>query len=143
MPNYDVTFSLVDGYGRNHTKRFTTVAADPAGAIVNAGAFATALEAVTESRVLAHVVHVRTVVTDTATAGANKDEGVTISVRTLDNEKSNIKIPAPVNAMINPDGTVDVAYADLATFLALFTAGTWLIDDGETVAEVISGALDK
>lgn len=143
MPNFDVTFSLVDGYGRSHSKRFTTVAADVATAITQAGTFATLLMGVTESRVLAHTVQARTVVVDTVTAGANKDEGVTISVRTQDNEKAVIKIPSPLNAMLNTDGSVNLADVNLTAFLASFTSGDWLIDDGEVVTEIISGRLDK
>ena len=142
MPIYPMSVKMVDAYGRPVNKRYDINAADYAAALVEAAAFETVLEAVTEARVLSYDVSSRIIITDTATAGANRDEGITFSVRTADNEKAVVKVPCPVNAQLNTDGTVILADTDIAAFLAHYTGGDILVDDGETVTEVISGRLD-
>jgi hypothetical protein len=143
MAIFPVSFSLVDAYGRPATKRFDVDAVDHAAAMTAAGAFAADLAGITELRILSYVVGERVTYTDTADAGANRDEGVTLSVRTADNEKAVIKVPGPVNAIFNPDGSVDLTDGAVTAFIANYLAGTVLVDDGETVTELISGRLDK
>jgi hypothetical protein len=143
MAIFPVSFALVDAYGRPAPKRFDVNAADHAAAMTAAGALATDLAGITELRILSYVVGERVTYNDTVDAGANRDEGVTLSVRTADNEKAVIKVPGPVNAIFNPDGSVDLTDGAVTAFIANYLAGTVLVDDGETVTELISGRLDK
>jgi hypothetical protein len=50
----------------------------------------------------------------------------------------------PAAGIINPDGSVDIADADLLALIALFeTGGKLRVSDGNYVTAVLSGALDK
>jgi hypothetical protein len=140
---FPVSVSLVDAYGRPATKHFDVNAATHGDAVTAAGALMTDLAGVTELRILSYVIGERVTYTDTVDAGANRDEGVTFSVRTADNEKAVIKVPGPVNAIFNGDGSVDLTDGAVTAFIANYLAGTVLVDDGETVTELISGRLDK
>ena len=87
MPEFLVTYELVDDYNRPARKTFATVAttADFPAAAAAAAALFTDLAVLTELRVLAYSVAQRIVVTDAATAGANRDEGVTLTLLKPDN----------------------------------------------------------
>ena len=143
MAEFGVGYTLEDAYGRVATKRFTVAAADHATAVTEAGNMAVDLAGVSEAQILWYTVQEKTVYSDSADAGANKDEGITLVVRKADNEKAVIKVPAPINAAINPDGTVDLANALVLSFTNNFTSGVFRISDHEVVTEVLSGTLDK
>jgi len=143
MPIFRATFSLVDAYGRNATMRRDIDALDQPTALVAAGDFAADLADLTELRILWYEIAQRQVYTDTVDAGANRDEGATFSVRTEDNEKATIKVPGPINAIFNADGSVDLTHSAVAAFMANYLAGTVLVDDGEVVTEILSGRLDE
>lgn len=143
MASFPVGVAFVDAYGRAATKHFEVSAADHAAAKVVAAALMVDLAGITELRILSYTVAEKVVYTDTVDAGANRDEGVTLSVRTADNEKASIKIPGPVNGIFNADGSVDLTDAAVTAFIANYLSGDVLVDDGETVAELISGRLDK
>jgi hypothetical protein len=143
MPTYGLSVSLVDAYGRSASKRFDIVAATQPDAITLAGGFMADLALITELRILWYDVSERVVYSDSVDTGANRDEGVTFSVRTEDNEKAVIKVPGPINGMFNADGSVDLTDGGVAAFIANYLAGDVLVDDGEVVTELISGRLDK
>ena len=143
MAEFLVTYSLVDAYDRSATKRFTVEAIDHATALTEAGLMAADLADLTELDILWYVVGDKVVYTDTVVAGANRDEGITLSVRKADNEKAVIKVPGPINAVLNPDGTVDMANAAITAFVANFLSGVFRISDHEVVTDALSGKLDK
>lgn len=143
MPSYPCNISLVDAYGRAITKQVEISAADYATALTNASDFMDDLQAITEAEVLYYSVATKVVYSGTLTAGANRDEGATLSVRTTDNEKAVIKIPAPMNAIFNTDGTVNTANALVTALMANYTGAKVLVDDGETVIALLGGKLDK
>ena len=142
MPTYQVSVQMEDAYGRAASKRFDLVAIDQPTAVTQAGAFMDDLAPITELDILSYTVSERVVYTDTVTAGANRDEGVTFSVRTADNEKATVKIPGPTNAILGADGSVNLSDADVAAFIAHYTSGEILVDDGEVVSAFLSGRLD-
>lgn len=143
MAIFPMSVSMVDGYGRPINKRYDLSAADYATALTNAAAFITDLEAISEAAVLWYTVATRVTVSDTATEGGNRDEGLTISVRTADMEKAVIKVPAPINAIFQADGTLDLTNSVFQDFIANYTGGLVLVDDGETVVGYLSGHLDE
>ena len=146
MPAYTVTFSLVDAYNRQTTKEFETVdtIADETEALAAAAALATDLANLTELRILSYAVGQRVVYTDTVTADANVDEGVTFSLRKEDNYKAPLKVPGPLNSIFQPDGSVILTNAAVTAFVANFlTGGDFTFSDGEQATELISGKLDK
>lgn len=142
MPIFPMTVSMVDAYGRSVSKRFDLDETDYAAALSLAGDFIDDLAALTEARILSYTLATKVVYNDVVTAGANRDEGITFSVRTEDNEKAVIKVPAPINSVINSDGTVDLLDSAVAAFAANYLNGQVLVDDGEVVTEFISGRLD-
>lgn len=143
MAVYQCTISMVDAYGRAVSKRVDVSADTHALAVTAAGAFVTDLQALTEAEVLYYSVAERVTFNGSLTAGANRDEGVTFSVRTTDNEKSTIKVPAPKNAIFNTDGSVDTANALVTDFIANYLSAAILVDDGEIVTSLIGGRLDE
>lgn len=146
MPSYMVTYEMVDAYNRRTRKTFHTVdtIADEAAAQAAAAALATDLANLTELDILAYNVSLRTVYTDTVTAGANKDEGVTFVMRKVDNFNDDIKVPGPINSIFDSNGNVDLTDAAVAAFLANFlTGGDFTFSDGEQATQAIRGTLDK
>lgn len=145
MPAYSVMFELIDDYNRKTRKTFETVptTADEAAAQAAAAALATDLGNITEARILAYTVARRTVYTDSVTTGANRDEGAILSLRKEDNYLDAIRVPAPINAIFNADGTVDLANGAVTAFVANFlTGGDFTFSDGEQASELVSGYLE-
>lgn len=136
--------TMVDDYGRSLTKGVETVETVIATAITDIGAYLTALNAVSDAGWQKQDYLAAGVVTQAPAAGANRDTGATIKV-TLDNGKNYaFKIPMPKAAIIEADGSVDVADADVLALIALFeTAGKLRVSDGNYVTAVLSGSLDK
>lgn len=143
MPVYDVSVKLRDAYGRQSVKRYQTDEVDHATAVTAAGLFVNDLAAITEAEILEHTVSLKTIVTDTASAGANLDEGITLSVELSGNKKGTIKVPAPVKSFVNPDGTVDIEDTLVTDFLDNWLVGNFTLSDGDTVSALLSGKLDR
>lgn len=149
MPEYGVYFEMVDAYNRSTSKRFKSAdLADYAAAAASAAALATDLAVVTEARILAYTLSERIPFTDAVTTGANKDEGVTFTLRLPDNTKDDVQVPAPINSIFDANGNVITSPAlpaAVSDFLANFADGTgdWTFSDGEQWSEFVKGVLDK
>ena len=146
MPAFKVMYELVDDYERKFRKTFETVdtIADFDAAVVVAGDLAQDIAGLTEGRILAYTVSQRTVYTDVVTTGANRDEGVTFTLRKEDNQNDSIKMNAPINAIFNLDGTVNLTHAAVTAFIANFlTGGDFTFSDGEQADELLRGKLDE
>jgi len=146
MPEYQVTYEMIDAYNRRTRKTFHTVAtmADETAALAAAAALATDLGNLTELDILAYSVAQRVVYTDTVVAGANKDEGVTFTLRKVDNFNDDIKVPGPINSIFDGNGNVIATDAAVTAFLANFlTGGDFTFSDGEQAQALVKGTLDK
>jgi hypothetical protein len=147
MPVYEVSFELVDAQNRKASKRFETqTLADFAAADTAASALLTDLVAITEGRVLSQIISERTVISDTVTAGANVDEGGTLVVRKEDNRLGVLKVPMPIAAIRNSDGTLDITNALVTAYTDNFKVaptGSFTFSDGELITELVAGRLDK
>lgn len=149
MPIYGLYVEMVDAYNRPTSKRFESVdLADYDTAAAAAGPLLTAIAVLSECRVLASTLSERVPFTDSVTAGANKDEGVTFTLRLPDNKKDNLGLPGPINAIFDANGLVITSPtlpASVTTFLAFFQSGTgdWTFSDGEQWSEYVKGTLDK
>lgn len=148
MPEFSVSFELVDDYNRTGRKTFQTVAAlaDFAAAAAAAAALAVDLAVLTEMRILAYSVSQRIPFTDAVTSGANKDEGVNLTLRKEDNFKDNIRIPAPINAIFDGLGNVlTPTPAAVQDFIDNFftPAGEFAFSDGEQATEFVGGVLEQ
>lgn len=146
MPTYTVRYEMVDAYNRRTSKTFETVStmADETAALAAAAGLATDLANLTELDILAYNVSQRIVYTDSVTAGANKDEGVTFVLRKVDNYNDDIKVPGPINSIFDANGNADLADAAVSAFLSNFlSGGDFTFSDGEQATEAIKGTLDK
>lgn len=146
MPQFSVSFDMVDAYGRTARKVYETSAtmADFDAASAAAAALATDLAAITEAEILSYTVASRSIYNDTVTTGGNRDEGVTLVLRKEDNFKGILKVPAPINAIFDSQGNVDITNAAVTAFVSNFLTGAdFVFSDGEQASALISGKLDK
>lgn len=149
MPVFGLYVEMVDAYNRPTSKRWESAnLADYATAAASAAALLTDLAVLTEARILASTLSERIPFTDAVTAGANKDEGVTFTLRLPDNKKDNLSVPAPINAIFDDNGfviTSPAVPAAVTDFLANFEdgSGDWTFSDGEQWTEFVKGTLDK
>jgi hypothetical protein len=144
--SFIVSFQMVDAYERPVSKSFETdsTVTDYTEALAAAADLATDLGNISEARILSYTVTGRVVYTDTVVSGANKDEGCTLVLRKSDNYKDILKIPAPINAIFDTDGTVLLANAAVTAYVSHFlTSGGFVFSDGEQGVELVSGRLDK
>lgn len=143
--------TLEDAYGRQSTKRYESEdisGVDLGAELLTFQGFVTTLLAalanLSEADVLAYNMGTRVTYTDTVDAGANLDEGITLSVRKLDNYKGILKVPAPVNSVVNADGTVDITDALVTAYYNHFlVTGGFTLSDGENAQALLSGRLDR
>ncbi|MEE9365785.1 MAG: hypothetical protein V3W44_03765 [Dehalococcoidales bacterium] len=148
MPEYNVGVELVDDYGRNRSMKFQTISsmATHVAAVTAVAGLIVDLEALSELRVVAYTVALRTIESDTVTSGANKDEGITLSIRKEDGFKAVLKVPGPLNSVINADGSVDITDALVTNYYNNFetAGGEFTLSDGEQAESggLISGRLD-
>lgn len=143
MAKFGLRVSFEDAFTRRGSKRFELEALDFPTALINADAFVVSLAAAMGADILVYCVSDDVLFTDSVTAGANLDEGITISVDLGGGKRAALKIPTPEGAYINTDGTVDMANALITAVEAHYTAGKVLISDGETVLDFLSGKLDR
>lgn len=148
MPEFVVRYEMIDDYNRPTSKTFPTTSdtADFAAAAAAAAALATDLAVLSEARILAYTISQRIVFTDAATSGANRDEGVVLSLRKPDNKRDDIRIPAPINAIFDENGNVITPLpAAVDDFLDNFADGTgdFTFSDGEQFTEFVTGYLES
>lgn len=143
-----VSIQMRDSMGRTTTRVYgLTEAATVGTAETDAAALAALLDATSELGINKVTLLWDCDVAATApTAGSNVDEGGTISgwVETY-KKKASLKIPAPIAASRNADGTLLLSQADLAAFIAEFivTTGSATVSDGDTFESYIKGVVDK
>ncbi len=151
MTVFTLNITLEDAYGRTSRKMLRTE--DISGADVGAEylvaqgfvtTLLTALGNLTEANILYYNLGREVTYSDTVDAGANVDEGLTCLARKTNNKIVVLKIPAPVNSVFNPDGTLDITDALVTAYMNHFiaTAG-FTISDGENITALVSGRLDK
>ena len=143
-----MSIKLVDDYERYTTKRYELKTADPAQAVTDALVVAPLLAAATDCGLVSCTVLIEAGITPTTpTANANLDAGATIQGRLAGTagKFASTKIPAPLAAYIEPDGTIDLTNATLKAFLDKWIPATdlLLISDGEGVTEWLKGTLDR
>jgi len=146
MPKFNVTFELVDAYGRSARKSYETTEsmADFSAAATAAAALAADLAGITEAEVLSYVISHRSTYSDSVTVGANRDEGATLVLRKEDNFKGVLRVPAPINAIFDAQGNVDITNSAVTNFVANFLSGAdFVFSDGEQATAILSGKLDK
>lgn len=144
MPAYDLSLTLYDAYHTKPTTRsFKIFAADFAAAQTAVEAFVPDYQAVTELWITESRLTDTETYTGVVGARANKDEGMTLSVRLVnENKKAIVQVPGPIAGIRNSDGTIDLTEAVMTAFMAHYTDGTILVSDGEEVEAFLGGKLD-
>lgn len=148
---FQMSIQFEDAYGRIGSKRVETeviTGADVGAEFLEARGTAVTLiaafEALSEAQVLSWSLGEKVVASDSVVAGANLDEGITLVLRKLDNAKGIIKVPAPLNSVLNADGTVDILDALVTAYTDHFeVGGGFTFSDGENQDALLSGRLDR
>jgi hypothetical protein len=141
-----LTFTLIDDYGRTTTKRYGTSVATVALAQTAADALLVDMALVSD---LGHVkidaiFPLAVTVPVAAGSGSNVDVGATLHTILESDKGYALKIPAIKATLLNADGSVDIADAAITDFVANFQTGlTMTVSDGEQIATIRSGELDK
>jgi len=140
----DYSVSLVDGYNRYASKRWEGLATVLATAVTNASGLLADFLAVTDLGTTMETFTSQVATSNAATAGANVDAGATLHCR-LDNGKAYaLKIPAIKPALVNPDGSIDIAAAAITDFVANFeTGGQYRVSEGNYITAILYGELDR
>ena len=139
--------TLADAYGRTtHRVYEMDTIVLLADYIIAAGAFKTALAAVTDLQLVRCDLVLPGIVEGFAvTAGANVDVGATFSgyIQDGDGKKASMKLPGIKASLVDADGSVDITGA-IATWLGEFEDGEdFMLSDGEQIDAWIKGTLDR
>ncbi len=143
MADFAMALTYVDAFQRRGTKRYELSALDFTAALARAATLATALGNLMEGDILKYTVGQEVPYTDTVVAGANRDEGITISADLGAGKTASIKVPTPAKSVVNADGTIDLTDALITAFETEFLSGEVLVSDGEVVLDFLTGKLDK
>lgn len=145
---YTVQITYVDAYGRTGKKSIEVLGATLNEVKDNAMALVGAFENITDGGVQsARITVPLNVAQGTPGAGCNRDEGITFACLLAGGEgkRGSIKIPAPKTSYLDAYGNVDLAAAEVAAFLDMFTGAIIIatISDGDYVSLVTKGTLDR
>lgn len=137
--------TLIDTMGREITKRIET----------NQTTLALAQGAITDYLIdLAAVTDLASIGSSYSSLGAgdtfagaassNVDTGATFKVLTGTGKKAAHHIPGFAQTLAGGDGSIDVTQNEVVAYFANFlTGGSLRLSDGEYVAQVLSGKMDK
>lgn len=144
-----VTYLLRDSFGREQKRSYEnrTPGAPAGGEVV---ALANALAAITRLGVETATVSYQEDISAAATVAANeasRQNDARLEVKRSGGGTYTFNLPHPKPALVNADGTLDIANAAFTTWVELFddglgiggVAGDWFISDGDEVAEGVGG----
>jgi len=144
------TVQLIDADKRTTVRRFMLGSvADEAAAKTQVAAFVTLLKAVTLCGVTKATILLPVTISPTAgAAGSNVDAGATVTGWVTEYvKKATVKFPDPDATARKGDGSIDLADAGVAAFLAQFvtTDNKCYVSDGEKIIDSgwIKGKLDR
>jgi hypothetical protein len=143
--SFEVTFVLLDAYGRTTRRTYGSTRTTIADAASDATSMVGLITAISGCAVSKYYISQVVVVSNPAAdALANLDAGATLHCRMNNGKMVGMKIPAFPDGILNPDGTVDIADSDVAAFVAAFaTGGYWRVSEGNYIEAIISGELDR
>lgn len=140
----DVTFTLVDDYSRQGSKRFEGTATTIAQAQTDATALLADLAACTLAGASKRTFNVAETVSEAVGSGANLDAGGTLHLRLNNGKQYALKIPAIDPALVNPDGSIDITAGAITDLVANFeTGGAYRLSEGNYVVAILYGELDR
>lgn len=141
------TIRIVDAYGRSKRKLVELKSLDPAQAELDADNVYSAYSNVINGHPISMVVSGEKTYAGAAGAGSNVDTGVTMACQLFGRpERASLKWPTPDPAILNADGTVNLANAQVIAVQDLYVDGIGQVaylSDGESITGFVSGSLDK
>lgn len=143
MPDFQATITLRDAFTRETTKRFEGDFVDFVTAQTALVLLVSDLDALSDAQVIRYTCGQKADYAGNLVAGANLDEGISLSVVKTDGAKATLKVPAPALSVVNADGTVDITAALVTDYVDNWITGTWYVSDGEEVDSLLSGKLDR
>lgn len=145
MPIYDLSYTLRDAFQRKSTRSYQVTALDFVAAQVVVSTLMAAVANLTNAEILKTNLAENSPYTDTVTAGANIDAGLTVvwEIGGIPGKQGVTKVPAPDITLFDAAGVLDLADARVTAYAAPFLAGDVLISDGEVVDAILNGRLDK
>jgi hypothetical protein len=140
-----ISLTMIDAYSRTTTRRFETVSTTLSAAQADGVALIAALADISDAGIVkAEYAVVDASVAAAAVAGANVDVGATLHARLENSKLYPLHVPMIMDAKLNGDGSVDLADADIVTYVAQFLTGGHLrVSEGNYVTAVEYGELDK
>lgn len=141
---FEIAVTLIDAFSRTSTKRFENTDTLVADAAISLGNLWADFAAVSMMGALKRSIAEVAVFTQAYDAGANVDAGGTLHCR-LDNGKLYaLKIPAIDPALVNGDGSIDIAAAAITDYVANFElAGKFRVSEGNYITAIEYGELDR
>jgi len=142
---YEITFTLLDAYGRTTTRTYGNDRSLMADALSDSATMVGLLEAVSGSAVSKYkIASPVAIASPSPEAGANNDAGCTIHCRMENSKMVGLKVPAVDPDLVNVDGTIDVDGTEVAAFVAAFATGAhWRISEGNYITAAVSAELDR
>jgi len=140
------TFKLVDDKGRMTLLKNEVDGATPADQIDNAEALSALLAATTKLGLVSGQITFPLSVTPTAAAeGSNTDVGGKVKGPSDDDGKMLVlRIPDPLDAIVNTTGGFDLEEEHIEAYIAEFVTGqSAMLSDGEQVSSWLTGELDS
>jgi len=138
---YSMTFN--DAFNGVATRQFALVAADFAAAKLIADAILAAAQGLTTAAIVRDALSDTSEIVAIADVSSNVDGGLTWQFSTGPGRTGSINFPSPVMSVVNSDRSVDLADPLVAALMTIYTDGDITVSDGELVAFVIKGQLDK
>jgi hypothetical protein len=142
---FDVTFTLQDKYARRTTRRYTNTRALLADCQTDLATMIGMLETLSGCAVVKAEIGIPSTYDTEPDSGANIDAGATLHVRLNNGKLYPMHIPAITSTYLNSDGSVKIDNSDVTDFTGAFatSGGHWTISEGNTVASLESGELDR
>jgi hypothetical protein len=133
-----------DAYGRTSTKRYGSDRTLLADAATDAAALIAAMGDISGAGTVKFEVIQVTPAINAPVALSNLDAGATIHCRLANGKLYPLHVPAILATKINSDGSVDVADADIVTFVELFeSGGHFTVSEGDLVTAPEYAELDR
>jgi hypothetical protein len=144
MTLFNVTLICKDAYQRKTRRSFKLDDVTLTAAEINVALWVPVYQAMTKLLVIESRLTGVSTYAGAPEAGSNIDEGATF-VAALDtpNKYASVQVPGVIDAARLANGVIDMTNAAVIAWVAFYSSGLVTASDGETVATIESGLLDK
>lgn len=140
-----VSVTFLDDFNKQYHQRWTTKDLADFPTIQTAvSGLLTDLGNIVAARILRYSINIITAYTDTADAGANRDEGLVIVLEKENTYRDVLRLRAPITSIFDENGQVPVTDTALTALVSNFlTGGDFRFSDGEAAAGVVKAYLEE